>query len=214
MVACLAQPGMSAAAVDPLSGQSIHPQPQTWSVSHRVGPGRSAEGCRRLRAEAVHRRRPDRVYAEEVTSYDWQASNAGLSVGDKRIDAFPVSHSFIPADGRAGVRSTGSDGRSAPVVDIGSGKVGDHDVRGKIVPVRPGLLSPDGWPAAAGRIHPRPRRHAFQPGRHAHRKPVPDVPGVDGARGHRPPGQSGSSACSATTSTRIAITTSTTENSP
>ncbi|RUP39522.1 MAG: M28 family peptidase [Gordonia sp. (in: high G+C Gram-positive bacteria)] len=134
MVACLAQPGMSAAAVDPLSGQSIH---STTADLVGIAPRRTGSVGGKAAADYVQKRFTgaglDRVYVEEVTSYDWQASNAGLSVGDKRIDAFPVSHSFIPADGRAGVRSTGSDGRSAPVVDIGSGKVGDHDVRGKIV---------------------------------------------------------------------------------
>ncbi|MGC4933142.1 M28 family peptidase [Gordonia sp. DT30] len=73
------------------------------------------------------------VHFEEVTSYDWTPSNYGLRVGDTPIDAFPVSHSFIPADAGAGHRSTGMTGLTAPVADIGNGKVAGHDVRGKIV---------------------------------------------------------------------------------
>ena len=75
----------------------------------------------------------DRVYIEEATSYDWKASNPGLSVGGKTVDAFPVQHSFIPADAKAGYRTTGPNGRTAPVVDIGSGGVDGKNVRGKIV---------------------------------------------------------------------------------
>lgn len=75
----------------------------------------------------------DRVYVEEVTSYDWKASGGGLRVGDTELDAFPVAHSFIPADAKAGVRTTGTNGRTAQVVDIGSGGLDGKNVRGKIV---------------------------------------------------------------------------------
>lgn len=73
------------------------------------------------------------VHVEEVTSYDWRPSNFGLHVGGTAVDAYPVAHSFIPADAKAGVRTTGPKGRTAPVVDIGTGKIGGRDVRGKIV---------------------------------------------------------------------------------
>ncbi|MBT0566231.1 M28 family peptidase [Williamsia sp. CHRR-6] len=73
------------------------------------------------------------VHYEEVTSYDWTPSNAALRVGDTRFDVFPVAHSFIGADARASYRTTGRGGRSAPVVDIGKGRVQGRDVRGKIV---------------------------------------------------------------------------------
>lgn len=73
----------------------------------------------------------DRVYTEQTTSYDWTANDHRLSVGGQRVDAFPVSHSFVPRG--AGVNSTGPGGLDAPVVDIGSGKVDGRDVRGKIV---------------------------------------------------------------------------------
>ncbi|GEE00975.1 hypothetical protein nbrc107696_14210 [Gordonia spumicola] len=73
------------------------------------------------------------VHFEEVTSYDWKPSNPGLRVGRTRIDAFPVSHSFIPANAGPGTRTTGANGLTAPVVDIRGGKVDGHDVRGKIV---------------------------------------------------------------------------------
>ncbi|WP_336820142.1 M28 family peptidase [Gordonia sp. MMO-8] len=73
------------------------------------------------------------VHFEEVTSYDWKPSNAGLRVGATAVDAFPVSHSFIPADAGPGVRSTGANGLTAPVVDIGRGKIDGRNVRGKIV---------------------------------------------------------------------------------
>ncbi|MFT3716440.1 MAG: M28 family peptidase [Gordonia sp. (in: high G+C Gram-positive bacteria)] len=75
----------------------------------------------------------DRVYTEQSTSYDWHASNAGLSVAGTAIDAFPVQHSFIPADAKAGTRTTGPNGRSAPVVDIGAGGIDGKNVKGKIV---------------------------------------------------------------------------------
>ena len=78
------------------------------------------------------------VHFETVTSYDWTPSNYGLRVPGaagtvQRIDAFPVSHSFIPADAGPGHRTTGADGLTAPVVDIKGGKVDGHNVRGKIV---------------------------------------------------------------------------------
>ncbi|CCQ17347.1 putative uncharacterized protein [Rhodococcus sp. AW25M09] len=73
------------------------------------------------------------VHFEEVTSYDWTASGAALAVGDSAIDAAPVAHSFIPADAGPGYRTTGTDGLTAPVVDIGTGSVEGVDVRGKIV---------------------------------------------------------------------------------
>lgn len=134
MLAGLAQPGVSEAAADPLSGQAIH---STTADLVGIAPRRTGSVGGKAAADYVGQRFAraglDRVYVEEVTSYDWQPSNAGLSVGGNKIDAFPVAHSFIPADGGAGVRSTGPGGRTAQVVDIGSGKVGDHDVRGKIV---------------------------------------------------------------------------------
>lgn len=73
------------------------------------------------------------VHIEEDLSYDWTASDHALHVGDSRIDANPVSHSFIGADARAGYRTTGPDGLEAEVVDIGRGDGSGVDVNGKIV---------------------------------------------------------------------------------
>jgi hypothetical protein len=73
------------------------------------------------------------VHFEEVTSYDWTPTDAGLSIGNDDIAASPVNHSFIPADAGPGRQTTGPNGLTAPVVDIGRGKVDGVDVRGRIV---------------------------------------------------------------------------------
>ncbi|MGB3771117.1 MAG: M28 family peptidase [Rhodococcus sp. (in: high G+C Gram-positive bacteria)] len=73
------------------------------------------------------------VHFEEATSYDWTASGAGLSIAGTEIEANPVNHSLIPADAGPGRRSTGPDGLTAEVVDIGTGSVDGIDVNGKIV---------------------------------------------------------------------------------
>lgn len=73
------------------------------------------------------------VHVEENSSYDWIASDHALHVGASRIDANPVSHSFIGADARASYRTTGPDGLEAEVVDIGRGDGSGVDMSGKIV---------------------------------------------------------------------------------
>ena len=72
MVACLAQPGMSAAAVDPLSGQSIH---STTADLVGIAPRRTGSVGGKAAADYVQKRFTgaglDRVYVEEVIFYDW-----------------------------------------------------------------------------------------------------------------------------------------------
>ena len=73
------------------------------------------------------------VHYETATSYSWQASDSSLSVGGRRIDSFPISHSFIVGPTTPGTRTLGPTGRTADVVDIGHRGVGTTDVRGKWV---------------------------------------------------------------------------------
>jgi hypothetical protein len=75
------------------------------------------------------------AHVETVGSYLWEASRWGLEAGGTPIDAFPVAHSFLQGDGEAEF-STGADGLTAPLVDVGDGKAADFaktDVNGKIV---------------------------------------------------------------------------------
>lgn len=73
------------------------------------------------------------VHFEEVPSYDWKPSDYSLAVGETPIDAFPVSYSMIAGATQTGTTTLGPDGRTAEVVDVGSGKIGDTDVAGKWV---------------------------------------------------------------------------------
>ena len=77
------------------------------------------------------------AHIETVRSYAWEAKRWGLKVGATPVDAFPVAHSFRgPGKTAVGAFSTGAKGRTAPLVDVGSGTAADFakaDVRGKVV---------------------------------------------------------------------------------
>jgi len=73
------------------------------------------------------------VHYETATSYDWRPSGYSLKVGKTAFDAFPISHSFIKGATKTGTSTLGPKGRTAPVVDIGSGSIGKTDVAGKWV---------------------------------------------------------------------------------
>ena len=103
------------------------------------------------------------VHVEEVTSYDWRPSNFGLHVGGTAVDAYPVAHSFIPADARPACARPARRSHRA-VVDIGTGKIGGRDVRGKIVMFDLSFYLPTAGFAAVGGVHSRPRQRAVRPG--------------------------------------------------
>lgn len=73
------------------------------------------------------------VWIEHDDSFAWQAVRVGLRVGTQTVPAAPVLHSHLPAHDAVGTWSTGPDGLSAEVIDIGGDRVKDHDVRGRIV---------------------------------------------------------------------------------
>ena len=79
----------------------------------------------RFRAAGLHD-----VHFLEVPSYAWRATTCSLRVAGRDLQCGPVLHSALPDH-----EATGALGGtvSAPVVDIGDGKVADHDVRGRIV---------------------------------------------------------------------------------
>lgn len=66
----------------------------------------------------------------EVPSYSWHAATCRLTVAGRDLPCGPVLHSALPAHDATG-RLGGT--VRAGVVDIGDGKVEDHDVRGRIV---------------------------------------------------------------------------------
>ncbi|WP_232680483.1 M28 family peptidase [Nocardioides sp. R-C-SC26] len=84
--------------------------------------------ARRFRAAGL-----SNVHYETARSYRWTPSDWGVSVGGRRFDTRPISHSFIRGADLAGTRTLGRRGVTAPVVDIGAGSVAGRDVRGKIV---------------------------------------------------------------------------------
>ncbi len=78
------------------------------------------------------------VWEEHATTYQWEATSWGVEVGGRTIDAFPATQSFFGENRATGPAkfSTGPDGRTAGMVDVGSGSVVDlatKDVRGKVV---------------------------------------------------------------------------------
>jgi len=79
----------------------------------------------RFRAAGLHD-----VHFLEVPSYAWRATTCTLRVAGRDLRCGPILHSALPDH-----EATGTLGGtvSAPVVDIGDGKVADHDVRGRIV---------------------------------------------------------------------------------
>lgn len=75
----------------------------------------------------------DEVWIEPDESFRWQASRVGLRVGREEVPTAPVLHCQLPAHDAVGTWSTGPDGLTAEVVDIGSDRVARHDVRGRLV---------------------------------------------------------------------------------
>ncbi len=73
----------------------------------------------------------DEIWIEECDAFAWHATRVSLSVGGSTIPASPILHSNLPSHEAVGNWSTGD--LTAEVVDIGSGRVRDHDVRGRIV---------------------------------------------------------------------------------
>lgn len=75
------------------------------------------------------------VHYETATTWHWQVSKASLSVNGEHIDSSPIRFSFITL-GKPSEFSTGPDGLTAEIVDVGQGKSlksGLQDVKGKIV---------------------------------------------------------------------------------
>lgn len=73
------------------------------------------------------------VHYETAKAYDWNARDSSLVVGGRTLASFPISHSFIAGPTTPSTRTLGPKGRTASVVDIGSGSVGSTDVKGKWV---------------------------------------------------------------------------------
>ncbi|MFI6523058.1 M28 family peptidase [Spirillospora sp. NPDC050679] len=74
------------------------------------------------------------VQVQEAESFSWRATRSHLAVGGTPIPHAPVAFTFNI--GGHGAFSTGPDGLSAPLVDVGDGTDDDFaraDVRGKIV---------------------------------------------------------------------------------
>ncbi|WP_198021972.1 M28 family peptidase [Algiphilus aromaticivorans] len=75
------------------------------------------------------------VHYETVTSWNWQFSSHGLAVNGEAVDAYPAAHSFVTTD-EASTFSTGPDGLTAEIVDVGRGtavQLAQQDVEGKIL---------------------------------------------------------------------------------
>ncbi|WP_420108886.1 M28 family peptidase [Mycolicibacter arupensis] len=75
----------------------------------------------------------DEVWIESDEAFRWQASRVGVRVGHQDVPAAPVLHCQLPAHDAVGAWSTGPDGLTAEVVDVGSDRVVRHDVRGRLV---------------------------------------------------------------------------------
>jgi hypothetical protein len=75
------------------------------------------------------------VHYETATSWNWQVQDARLLMNGEAVDSFPSAHSFV-TPGEPSRFSTGPDGLTAEMVDIGGGSALDfalNDVEGKIV---------------------------------------------------------------------------------
>lgn len=71
------------------------------------------------------------VHEMQVPSYAWRATRCHLTVDGEARDCAPILHSGLPAHDAVGTLLDAP--VTAPVVDIGSGRVTDHDVAGRIV---------------------------------------------------------------------------------
>lgn len=72
------------------------------------------------------------VHYDEVTSWNWESTRHGLSVNGIAFDSSPVSHSFVTPN-QPSTFSTGPNGLTAPVIDVGRSIDPWEDVNGKIV---------------------------------------------------------------------------------
>lgn len=73
----------------------------------------------------------DEVWIEECDAFAWEATRTVLTFGTTTIPTSPILHSHLPAHDAVGTWSTND--LTVDVVDVGSGRVRDHDVRGRIV---------------------------------------------------------------------------------
>ncbi len=84
-------------------------------------------------SERFQRAGLDKVWVEETDSFAWEPSLAELRVGGEQVACAPIRHSALPGHEVTGPLGTGPDGIDAEVVDIGAGRVRDHEVAGRIV---------------------------------------------------------------------------------
>lgn len=69
------------------------------------------------------------VQYETVTSWSWEASKSSVKVNGETIDAFPSAFSFVTPD-KPSVFTTGPDGLTAEIVDIGLGTPIEQQLKG------------------------------------------------------------------------------------
>lgn len=77
----------------------------------------------------------ENVHYETATSWSWHANKSSLGINGIPIDSSPIRFSFV-TKGEPSQFSTGPDGLTAEIVDVGRGTLlglGLHDVKGKIV---------------------------------------------------------------------------------
>lgn len=75
------------------------------------------------------------VHYETVTSWNWQTTEAALALNGNPVDAYPTAHTFVTPD-QPSEFSTGADGLTAEIVDVGGGsalEMAAKDVEGKVV---------------------------------------------------------------------------------
>ena len=75
------------------------------------------------------------VHYETATSWNWQSTTSSLLLNGEPIDSSPVLHSFV-TPGEPSEFSTGPEGLTAEIVDVGLGTPAEmtlRDVEGKIV---------------------------------------------------------------------------------
>lgn len=72
---------------------------------------------------------------QTADSFSWKTRNSSLTVGGQAQASFPIAHSLTGGT-RVGAYGTGKNGRTAEMVDVGTGSAtafGENDVKGKIV---------------------------------------------------------------------------------
>lgn len=75
------------------------------------------------------------VHYETVTSWNWEATRTSLELDGQPVEAFPVAHTFVTPE-QESTFSTGAQGLTAEIVDVGLGTPLDmqlRNVQGKIV---------------------------------------------------------------------------------